>query len=246
MKRISITLLIAAIALLAACKKDNTGGTGTLYLHMHTNIDTTEAEAGVVCHDAAGRQYQLNVAQFYVSNVKLHRANGTSLGIDGVYALKTIATEQYLVGEVPVGDYVSVTFNVGLDSTINHSDPATYNPSSVLAPQNPSMWFGSTTQGYVFMRVEGLADTTLGNVGTPNVPFSYLLGTDAQRKTITMPDKAFTVTKGTAQEIHITCDYGKLLTGIDFKTQTNATPFVNPATATQIANNISNMFSYEE
>ena len=65
------------------------------------------------------------------------------------------------------------------------------------------------------------------------------------RRTVTMQQQNFTVYANQEQAIHMVCDYGKLLQGIDFKTQnTTDTYSVNPSLANQIANNIPLMFEY--
>lgn len=244
-KTIPFIMILAAVAVFSACKKEQTVETGKLYLHIHTNIDSTEAEAGVPATDANGRHFQLDTASFYISGVILKKADGSTVPVIGAYVLKTIDEEQYLVGDVPVGDYNSVSFTIGIDAVTNQTLPSNYNATSPLA--NQAMWFGSSTQGYKFINVKGLADTTAGNNGPVNVPFSYQLGTSAMVKTINMPEHAvFTVVKDGAQEVHLTADFGKLLEGVNFKTQPTATPFNNLNVATQIANNVPNMFSYEE
>lgn len=162
------------------------------------------------------------------------------------FLLKTIAQEGYLLGNVPAGNYLSATFDVGIDAATNQTAPSAYAASSPLSSQTPSMWFGSTSQGYMFVNITGLADTSAGNNGSVNYPFSYQLGGSSMLKTVTLPDQPLTVAVETIPSyIHIIADYGKLLQGVNFKTQNNATPFVNAGVANQIANNIPTMFRYE-
>ncbi len=248
-----LTLLAASLCLLtlAGCRKKSqpadqpAPANGTLYLHIHTHIDTTEVDSGMVAKDATGRRFELDLAQFYISGITLKKADGSTVSAGNVYLLKKIAQEQYLVGSVPSGNYLSVTFNVGVDAAANQTTPASHAPTDALYTQNPSMWFGSTTQGYIFMNLQGKADTSALNNGPVNAPFSYQLGTSSMLKTFTLPDKAFTVAPGQSQLVHIIADYGKLLQGVNFKTQPTATPFSNAAVAAQISNNIQFMFHYE-
>ena len=112
MKKAITGLAVAALFLTAllgttSCKKDKTTATGTVMLHLHSNIDTSEIELGEVYRDADGRQIQLSTAQFYLSNVHLKKADGSDFAIDGAYILKTVGKEEYLVGKAPVG-YVYV------------------------------------------------------------------------------------------------------------------------------------------
>ncbi|MCX6310651.1 MAG: hypothetical protein NT084_03350 [Bacteroidetes bacterium] len=243
----SVFIFVAVLFSLNSCKKDKTPPpvetTAMFYLHIHTAIDTTEADTGMVCADATGRHFEMNLAQLYISNVVLHKPDGSTYAIAGSYILKTIAIEPYALGQVPAGNYSYVSFDVGIDAAKNASDPSTN--TGCLAIQNPSMWFGSTAQGFMFANVQGKADTTIAQLGPVDSPFSYQLGTNSMLRSVTLPLNPFTVVGGQDQVVHVIADYGVLLQGINFKTQSNATPFVNATVATQIANNIPLMFHFE-
>ncbi len=242
-------LALSLAFFLGSCKKDATPapvGMGHFYFHLHSNVYNTELDTTYpVATDANGRQIKLTTAQFYMSAIRLKKSDGTFLDLSGGIILKTIPNEEYYIGDVPAGNYTSVSFNIGLGNPVNSTNPSTYPASGILAPQTPSMWFGSTAQGYMFMNVQGLVDTTASNTGAVNFPISYQLGTPAMLTGINMPAQTFSVVAGQNDFIHIICDYGKLLQGVNFKTQSSATPFVNASLAAQIAANIPNMFHYE-
>ncbi|HXD92836.1 MAG TPA: MbnP family protein [Bacteroidia bacterium] len=257
-KLISKTLLVVCILSFFSCKKKDSPVTtpptpmGTIAFHLHTNIDTTEADSGVVVMDhASGKKFQLNVAQFYISGIVAYKTDGTAESVSNVYILKNISQEEYIIGQVPAGNYSRISFNVGLDVATNATNPSSH--TGVLGTQNPAMWFGNTTQGYLFMNVQGFADTTTSNTGNVNHTFAYQLGGNAELKTINMPTMANSVvvtasnTNALPAEFHIICDYGILLNNINFKTiNAIATPFNSDSTVIkQISNNIPNMFRYE-
>lgn len=244
-----------ALVIFTSCKKttDTTPPTPTGYIgiHIHTNMDTTEVDSGDVV-TLNGRKMLLSVAQFYAHNFSVRKTDGSSVTLDK-YILKTIGTEMYILGQLPAGNYNSVSFNVGVGSAYNSLNPSTFASSDPLSPQSPSMWFGSTSQGYIFMNVQGLADTSAAQTAPVSQyqPFSYQLGTAAMLKTVTLPtmDAPLTITTGSNAAnpalLHLTCDYAKLLQGIDLKAQPVATPFSNASLATQMANNVPGLFSYE-
>jgi hypothetical protein len=247
----SAILAIALIIFACACKTKNDNLTGTVYIHMHTNIDTNEvADATTLYNDGTGRHFSLSTGQFYLSDIGLHNVNGTTYKFNGTYILKTIGTEQYLVGLAPVGTYDYVSFNVGVAASDNSTAPSGFASTHPL--NNTDMWFGNTTQGFMFMKIEGLADTTAGQTGTSLVHLSYQIGSASNLKTVTMPArtgtiKPYVVISGATEYVHLVCDYGKLLAGVDFKTQNNTNTYTtNPTLAGQIANNIAGMFDYEE
>jgi hypothetical protein len=247
---LSICLVSTVLLFSASCKKETAAPSpvvmGHFYFHLHSNINTTELDStNPIALDANGRQIKLTVAQCYISAIRLKKPDGNYQDLSGSIILKTIPNEEFLVGDVPTGNYTSVSFDIGLGNPVNSTSPSTYPATSILAPQNPSMWFGSTSQGYMFMNVQGLVDTSASNTGAVNFPVSYQIGTSALLQSIQMPNQTFSVVAGQNNFIHLICDYGKLLQGINFKTQSTASPFVNAAVAAQIAANIPNMFRYE-
>jgi hypothetical protein len=242
---LSAALLCLAIAGTTSCKKDPAPiPTGTFLMHIHTNIDSTEVEEGNIAVDANGRHIQLDVAKLLISNIQLKKSDGTYYTVGNAYLLKTIDEEVYTVGSVPAGNYLSVKFNVGLNAILNARTPTSFASTSPLADINN--WFGTTSEGYIFADLEGKADVSANQSGPVNQAFSYQLGGSSMLQSVSLPDKTFTVIANSDNLVHLTADYGILLQGIDFKTQSTATPSQNATPGVQIANNIPNMFRYEE
>ena len=243
-------LLIVLFSSITSCKKTNsTPATGTFYFHIHTDIDTNEVDDVTKLYaDGTGRHFGLSVAQFYISGIVLQNANGSTYTIPDAYVLKNIDSEEYIIGTAPTGTYASVTFKVGVDAAANATNPSSH--TNALA--NTGMWYGSTAQGYMFLKVQGFADTTTGQTGTNLVHFSYEIGAANNLKTVTMPTRSgalapYVLTKDGTQYIHLICNYSKLLSGVNFKTQDSTDTYtINPSLSTTIANNIPNMFVYEE
>ena len=240
---------------LVSCKKSDsgtTGSTGTFYLHLHTNIDTSEVDDTAALYpDASGRHFGLNTAQLYISNIMFHNVNGSMTNVPGAVILKNIDSEQYVIGTVPVGTYDYIMFDVGLNGTTNALAPTAFNNNGYVS--NNTMWFGNSTAGYMFVKLIGLADTSTAQNGSGMVPFSYAIGSAANLKTVTLPTRSGTslqpyiLTANNTNFVHLIADYGKLLSGVNFNTQTQTDTYTtNPGLAGSIANNIPNMFSYEE
>jgi hypothetical protein len=248
-KTLGAAFAVSALIFMGSCKKDTTPapvGVGHFYLHLHTNVNKTEIDTThPIAVDALGRHIKLNVAQFYISSIHLLQANGFYTAAYSPIFLKTIGEEQFYVADVPAGNYLSVSFNVGLSDPVNSSDPSTYPSTSIFAPQIPSMWFGSTLQGYIFLNVQGLVDTSASNTGPVNFPVSYQIGRPSELNGINMPVQNFSIVAGQTYFSHIICDYGALLQGLNFRTQSTANPFTTPSTALQITKAVQGMFRYE-
>ena len=226
---------------------------GTFYVHLHTNIDTNEVDDTTALYpDATGRHFGLNTARFFLSNITLVNANGTTYTVPNVSILKIIDSEAYYVGKAPIGTYTSVSFRVGLDSATNLMIPSSFSPITYISPN--TMWYGSTTQGYYFMELIGQADTTALQTGAKLVPFCYKVGGNSRLETVQMPVRGtgnsylpYVLTTNSTQYIHLICDYGKLLSGLSFKTQDSTDSYtLRAGLADTIAAAIPNMFRYEE
>jgi hypothetical protein len=254
-------LIFALIALVTvSCKKDATSPTpepepapanGTAMLHLHTNVDTIEVDDyDSIYVMADGRKISVSIAQLYISNIQLVKADGSTFDVSGLTIAKTQPVEEYMLGSVPVGNYKSIRFNVGLSPTVNTLLPLL--SDSVF--YKPNMWFGNTVQpwnGYVFVNFQGKIDTTNAANGTiaGMQPFSYRIGSDAHLKSVSMPDQNYTISSGQTQYIHIMIDYGKLFNGIALNSSVNLNVTTSGdnsgALSNQIANNIPSMFIYQ-
>jgi hypothetical protein len=265
MKRFTkiILLLLSGTLLVTACKSkkeedpnpygnDALTAKGTLLFHLHNYLDIVEVDGyNIVYTTSEGRKISLSRGQFYISEIKLEKLDGTFYSVTDKKILKVQTTDIYEIGEVPVGNYKSVRFKVGLSSSVNAQDP----PSSASNILNkPEMWFSGTAQpdGYVFVNIEGKIDTTTAaNGATIDMQnFSYHIGTNAAYTQVIMPDKNFTIVKDQAQYVHLLADYNKIFDGIQLNNSNNLT-MVSPADnatalGAQLRNNIASMFMYEE
>jgi hypothetical protein len=245
---LSMMVLIAGVIAVSSCKKkdpadDGVVPTGIMMFHLHNYIEDNEVDLYNIPYTThAGRSISLSLAQLYISDVELIKPDGSTYAISNTKLLKKQETETYEIGEVPVGNYKSIRFKVGLNPENNVPDLKNISDSV--------MWFSSlhVTQGYIFLNVQGKIDTSAAMTGTL-VPFIYKIGTNINYKQVTMPDKNFTVTSGEITYTHLMADYSMLFNGINLSdnanlfvktTADNATPL-----AQKIVNNIPFMFKYE-
>lgn len=262
MKTIKNNLLFILIIVginFSSCKKDksdtpdpsNPSSTpkGTFLLHLHIYIDNNEVDLYNITYTTLdGRNILLSMGQLYISTIQLVKLDGSAVDVPGKKILKVLETDTYLVGDVPVGNYKTIRFKVGLDAATNTLSPTTSSDSSIL--NKPAMWFGGTAQpdGYVFMNVQGLIDTSSDLSGTA-VPFVYKIGTNANYKQVQMPDRNFTISENQVQYGHLLIDYSKIFTGIQLNQNSNLSITTaaenNTALAAKIVSNIPGMFIYE-
>ena len=230
--------------------------TAPLSMHLHTYIGQTEIDGyNIVYRNDNNRKMLLTRAQLYISNIELVKLDGSIYKVDGTVLAVKQDNEVYPVGNVPVGNYKSVNFYVGVDSARNAQVASGTDPLN-----DPTMWFNSTAQpnGYIFMSCIGKIDTTAAaNASDAQlVPFTYNIGMNAQLHKVSMPVQNYTVALNTTTFIHMYIDYAQLFNGVNLIDNANlsiTTESDNVWTgngsawpvSVQVGDNISSMFKYE-
>ena len=253
---INLTTIITILAIgycISSCnKKDNipipTTPMGRLEFHLHSNVGSNEIEAyGEVYTVSGGRKISIDKAQLYISDIQLVKLDGALYDVADAAILLEQGKEVYFIGNVPVGNYQSVRFYVGL-STVTNQKIATSTDTLI---NKSEMWFGSTAQAnaYVFVNFQGTIDTSTAANAVNLVPFKYKIGTLANRKQVKMPNKNYTIVANQTEFVHMEVDYNQLFEGIQTNTASNlilttTADNTNGLSAKLIAN-IPSMFIYE-
>lgn len=260
-----LVMALGSLQLFTSCKKksddpapeDTNGGTvdtptGMLQMHIHNYIEDTEVDDYNIPYTTSseGRKISLSMGQVYLSNIQLVKLDGSVYTIPNTVVLKVQEEETYKIALVPVGNYKTIRFNIGLDASTNQKTPS----SDANDPLNkPDMWFSNTAQpdGYVFVNAQGKIDTTASaSADAAHMqPFVYRIGTNGNLMQRTMPDRNFSVYKDQVELFHMYVDYSKLFTGIPLSNPANLhvnTPADNSSwVAASIVHNIPSMFYYE-
>ena len=220
----NITIVLAALLIAAAtftgCKKDkdNSPAEQELSFHLHTLVGNTAANYTSVFTDATGRSFTLSDCRYYISNIVLIKDDGSELPLTGKVLLVDVQQPDYTLGQVPIGHYIGFRFMVGIDSAVNHSDHALYPSNHPLSYQPNTMHWGWNV-GYIFMKAEGLADTSFIPSGTLNGTLSYHLGTDELARVIDFSQHSFTVSESGTAVINLKFDFQKMLSGVDLQSE---------------------------
>jgi hypothetical protein len=254
MKHIFIIAIAVFSIIVTGCKKNQSDTpvsveTAPISLHLHTYIGDNEVELyNAVYRTEDGRKMSLSFAQLYISNIKLVKFDGTIYNVGDTILLTDINDQVYGLGNVPVGNYRSIKFDVGLPGTVNAQIP-----SGTGKLNTPAMWFSSTAQtnNYIFMNAVGKIDTTAAMTAADAdmVPFVYKIGTNSNVVHITMPNQNVSVQPNTMAYIHMVADYAELFDGLDLRDNDNlsieTTADNGSVLAIDIAANMGNMFKYE-
>lgn len=241
-KSVFFAAVVAVSFCFSSCKKDdtdennipNTDTIGELSFTFRQYVGNDRIVYNQVYSDTSGRQFKITNLRYYISNIVLIKANGQELPLSGKVLLVDNEKEQYSLGEVPVGDYSGFRFLVGIDSAINHGDPALYDASNPLSYQPVSMHWGWSF-GYIFMKVEGNVDTDSVPTGNLNGIMSYDIGSDPLVRVINF-NHIFSV-KGDVNTISVKYNFLKTLSGVDLVTESITHTNPGRALAERIADN---------
>lgn len=104
--------------------------------------------------NAIGDSFQVAMYKYYVSNIVLTKADGSKFTEPESYHLIDQQKEgsgKFVIPNVPTGEYVSVTFMIGVDSARNTQG----SQLGALAQSNAMFWDWNT--GYIMAKLEGFA-----------------------------------------------------------------------------------------
>ncbi len=198
-------LLLCLLILFNACDETNPEANITFqHLVNGTALDfDSEYQLGT-----NNTPINLDIAQFYIHNIRLSRADGGEELFDE-YHLITPTNSNINLGEIEEGEYTTIKFDVGVDSSNNHIDPSILDASDPLAVQVPSMHWSSTA-GYKFLRIDGTYDSDEdGMVTDTDTTFLLHLGLDSyvREATVSYPFEAVT---NEVNDLTIKVDYAAL------------------------------------
>jgi uncharacterized repeat protein (TIGR04052 family) len=211
------SLAVVALAALAACGggSDDTGTQDVSIAFSATEGDTVLSGAcsGVALNNIATRngaavKTMLTDLRFYVSNVKLVKADGSTAdvtldesvwqankGSDSVALLDfedgtctnntggTGGTNMKITGKVASGTYVGVKFTLGVPETMNHSNPTVATTAKPLDSSVPGMLW-SWQSGRKFMKIE-FSPESAATAGTYKGGVQVITAAGAQATTTT-------------------------------------------------------------
>ncbi|SHJ03011.1 hypothetical protein SAMN02745146_2051 [Hymenobacter daecheongensis DSM 21074] len=245
MKIQSVFLALAVLALgLSSCenkKADPVPETGSLSIEMEHVVGSSalKLNSSTTAFDyrtPSDEWFNVTTFRYYVSNIKLRRADGTEYAQPNSYYLVDAAmpaTKVLELKDVPAGDYTGLSFLVGVDAPRN----TTGAQEGVLAPGD---MFWSWKSGYIFLKMEGYSPAApgskvlqfhIGGFEDPNNALRTISpALPSGVKLLVRPDHA--------PEIHMKADLMKLFVGpTTVKFGSFAIPHMPGANAMKIADN---------
>ncbi|ACT91368.1 MbnP family protein [Dyadobacter fermentans] len=263
----ALLVAVAAVFMLVSCS-DNaaepappTGNNGALTIEFDNIVgDKNLVLNGAANTNAAGEDFVLTKFNYYVSNIRLLRQDGTSYTVpqDSSYFLimEDKKESQFVrLKNVPPGTYTGLEFMLGVDSLRNTMSLDKW--TGVLDPGGSMMEDGmywAWESGFIFLKMEG----TSSKASTANGKFYYHIGlyggmtlrtvNNTRVVKLSFGDLKAEVTTTQTPEVHLFADVQKVFNGPG--TNLSIAAFSSVMTqqqekASQIANNYAKMFSVD-
>ncbi len=245
--------LFFALLALSSCNKDDSNPVAN---NITLHFNNTFKNATIVLGDAASATATVNTSaedqvhhfselKYVISNIRLVKADGGEMpyhvnDLDKGATVVNHAKPQtldYVLIDIPVGEYKQIKFGLGVRTELNTLDQVKFPNFYAEAGANDTemMWEWGT--GYRFTKIEGFygIDNKVMSIHTGSTvegeEGAYTQGVDAYRDiTLALPNNA--VVGRNASKITIKADFDKLLSG-EANTITlgaaNATPSVHTA-----------------
>lgn len=231
---------------------------GSLVINFDNIVGAADLKFGENYTNAAGEQFNLDIFQYYISNITLKNEDGTTYTVpqdESYFLVKEEDAKSQIITlkSVPEGNYNSVTFTIGVDSLRNTSDISKRIGVLDIGKSDMAMYW-SWNSGYIFVKAEGVSpQVATGPDGQRR--FRYHIGgfggyssrtiNNIKTKTISLGNDKATVRKDKIiPEIYLTANVLKMFEGT-----TNISLAANPTVmfapfSTNVAANYLNMFAY--
>ena len=179
----------------------------TVLLNIEHRLGTDTCATGVEGINNLGNPFKLNRIEYYMDEIILVHDGGSSDTAAALALVDGFSETSLNLGTFTVDSLESIRFAIGVNASLNHLDPTTYNPNHPLAPKSPSMHWGWTA-GYRFIAAEGLGGSTFSQI------FEFHGLGDGNYAHLTLPTSGTLVASDTLL-ITITADYNELFRGIN-------------------------------
>jgi cytochrome c peroxidase len=191
---------------------------------------------------AAGQKISATRLDFLASEIALRRADGVWIGQKNWFGYINArdGKTNFLIENIPPGNYDVIRFQIGLPPEINHGDIAQWPANHPLNPDVNHLYWGWSRE-YVFLALEGGWQN-----GGKQSGFSYHIATDRELMTVELP-VALDLNSG--REIQVALDIGKIFSapnkiGLSDASDTTHSR-TNDLLAVQLRQNIESAFAVE-
>ncbi|MBD1432988.1 hypothetical protein H8B06_09140 [Sphingobacterium sp. DN00404] len=233
-----LLLSICSLAFIACSKDDDKPVANNITLHFNNTfkeetivLGNATSSTATVNTSAAGQNHHFSELKYVISNIRLIKTDGNEIpyNINDLDKGATVVNQakpqtlDYILSNVPAGEYKQIKFGLGVKWDLNTLDRFPLFYAEAGANDTKMMWEWGT--GYRFTKIEGVYGTDNKQLsihtgstveGTKDNEETYTQGVDAYRDiTLNLPSSAIVGKK--APKITIKADFDKLLSGNLYK-----------------------------
>ncbi|WP_018621350.1 MbnP family protein [Spirosoma luteum] len=236
---------------------DSTNTTGKLRLAFDNRLGASDLNlrTGSYQNDA-GEAFSITKFNYFVSNIRLRKADGSEYVVpqDSSYFLiqeEKPVSQTITLSNIPVGDYTSLTFMVGVDSLRSLADIS--KRTGVLDPGLNDGMYWEWNSGYIFMKLEGQSASA---PATQNNTFFYHVGgfgggyngkktiNNLRTVTLSFNNDVAKVQAASTPTVQLTTDALTVFNGPTKLSIAEHSSVMFDPYSTNIANNYARMFTY--
>jgi len=176
MKKIFLVSLMLSILLISGCKKtDENAIFGGVSLDVKHELDGEKLNTDALIYtNLAGNRYMVTEIQWFISDIKLIKADGETVGIakneaENIFYIDSDIEETWTIASnnpIPSGNYSGIRFTFGIEKESNKSHRFVNPPESFM------FWPDYLGGGYHYMKLNGKWINKSG----ANEPFNFHLG----------------------------------------------------------------------
>jgi len=257
--KITIKFFAAVMMILAftGCNKDKAStpepqplpvlpSTGSLTLFFEGIVGTSPLVFTTQTYtNQAGNTYNITMAKYYISNIKLTKTDNSVYTVANSYHLVDLADSlKSLVklSGVPYGNYKAIEFMIGVDSTRNVSGAQT----GALDPSLGMFWTWSS--GYIMVKIEGTSPQSTASSNKIAFHIGGFSGINNVLKTVSpsFGTETANVSSTVTPVVHLTSNLEECFASPTVVNFSMLNTVMMPGTnARNIANNYVDMFSVE-
>lgn len=245
-------LSIALISVISSCNKkedpelivDPGPNMGTVKMEFTNRVGDDPMSLGIPQYfNANGDQYSITKFNYFITNIKLNKADGSQyVETESYHLIKQTepGTMAFDLAQVPNGTYKSITFMIGVDSLRNTTGAQT----GALDQNNDMYW--DWNSGYIMVKMEGTSTASTQQGDMLQFHMGGFSGANSVLRTVTLtfPNNGDLVVDGNLSHIHMKADINKMFAGDNLiKFSELSAIHMGGANAKKIADNYRNMFS---
>lgn len=177
-----------------------------IQFNIHHKLGGPEFEFDNASTNNMDHDFKVTRLEYYISEISIVHDGGMITPINDTWVLVNASEyTQVELGNHDITEIEKIRFSIGVNESVNHADPSSYDSSHPLSPKSPSMHWGWSS-GYRFIAIEGFGGANydqlfqLHGLGDGNY-FQNEVNVDV------------TASNGSA-DIHIDAEYGLVLRNI--------------------------------